>query len=416
MTRDERQSLSVQKWVDNKCQGIIHGCTGYGKTRCALLAIKRFLNKNPSKKVLIVVPNEPLLKQWNAEVLDWGFSYNCEVVTMNESSKDSKEIITDLLIIDECHKILAPTLIRVFKVVRYKMLLCLTATLIRVDGMHNYLLQFCPVVDIVTKEEAIKNKWLSSFREYKVVLDVDLSEYNKYNEKFYEAFSFFDYDFSLCMSLIGPDGWKKREQLVKDRCRNKALEADYRKQVTAMTFQFSQNLQKRKAFIANHQRKIEVTNKILSHYQDKKCITFSSTIKMAEKIAYGKVYSGKTSAKQGRATIEDFLKPGSGVINTVMKLNEGFNCPEASIAVILGFDSSQTKKEQRLGRVLRIFEGKEEAIIFTLVIKNTVEEKWYQNSSTGNYITIDEEGLDKLLSGEQYTPKREKETQMTFRF
>lgn len=99
-----------------------------------------------------------------------------------------------------------------------------------------------------------------------------------------------------------------------------------------------------------------------------------------------------------------------------MKLNEGFNCPEASIAVILGFDSSQTKKEQRLGRVLRIFEGKEEAIIFTLVIKNTVEEKWYQNSSTGNYITIDEEGLDKLLSGEQYTPKREKETQMTFRF
>ena len=44
------------------------------------------------------------------------------------------------------------------------------------------------------------------------------------------------------------------------------------------------------------------------------------------------------------------------------------------------------------------------------------EEKWYQNSSTGNYITIDEEGLDKLLSGEQYTPKREKETQMTFRF
>lgn len=46
------------------------------------------------------------------------------------------------------------------------------------------------------------------------------------------------------MSLIGPDGWKKREQLVKDRCRNKALEADYRKQVTAMTFQFSQNLQK----------------------------------------------------------------------------------------------------------------------------------------------------------------------------
>lgn len=415
MTRDERQSLSVQKWINNKCCGIIHGCTGYGKTRCALLAIRRFVSKNPTKKVLIVVPNDALVKQWNADILDWGFSYNCTVITMSESSKD-EEIITDLLIIDECHKILAPTLIKTFTLVKYKMLLCLTATLIRVDGMHNYLLQFCPVVDTITKEEAIKNKWLSSFKEYKVLLDVDLSEYEEYNSKFYEAFAFFNYDFALCMSFMGSDGWRKRELYVKENCKNKSLESDFRKQVTAMTFQFSQNLQKRKAFIANHHRKIEVTNKIISHFLDRKCITFSSTIKMAEKLKYGKVYSGKTSSKQGRATIDDFLKPGAGVINTVMKLNEGFNCPEASIAVILGFDSSQTKKEQRIGRVLRTFEGKEEAIIFTLVLKNTVEEKWFQNSSTNNYITIDEEGLDKLLSGEQYTPKREKEVQMTFRF
>lgn len=137
---------------------------------------------------------------------------------------------------------------------------------------------------------------------------------------------------------------------------------------------------------------------------------------MAEKLEYGKVYSGKTSAKQGRATLEDFLKPGAGVINTIMKLNEGFNCPEASVAVILGYDSSKTKKEQRIGRVIRAFEGKEEAIIFTLVLKNTVEEKWFQNSSTNNYVIIDEEGLDKFLSGEQYTPKSEKQTQMLFKW
>ena len=416
MTRDERQALSVQKWVDNKCKGIIHGCTGYGKTRCALLAIKRFLKKNPDKKVLIVVPNEPLVKQWNAEILDWGFSYNCTVRTMSDSAKGEEIIVTDLLIIDECHRILAPSLIKTFNTVKFKMLLCLTATLIRVDGMHNYLLQICPVVDTITKEEAIKNKWLSSFKEYEVLLDVDLTEYKIYNEKFYEAFSFFDYDFALCMSLIGPDGWKRREQFVKDRCQNKALEGEFRRTVTAMTFQFSQNLQKRKAFIANHPKKIEVCDKILAHYQDRKCITFSSTIKMAEKISYGKVYSGKTTAKKSRAVLEDFLKPGAATINTCLKLNEGFDCPEASIGIILGFDSSKTKKEQRLGRVIRFFEGKDEAILFTLVIRDTVEEKWYQNSSTSNYTIIDEEGLDKLLSGEQFTPKREKEVQMMFKF
>ena len=334
---------------------------------------------------------------------------------MNSSSRE-EEIKVDLLIIDEVHKVLAPTLIKIFSVVKYRMLLCLTATLIRVDGMHNYLLEFCPVVDIITKEEAVENGWLASFKEYKVLLDVDLSEYNIYNAKFYEAFSFFNYDFNLCKSMLGKEGWKVKESYIKNNCTNPSLIQDFRKQVTAMIFQFSRYLQKRKAFIANHKKKIEITDKIISHFLDKKCITFSSTIKMAEKLKYGKVYSGKTSAKQGRATLDDFLKPGAGVINTILKLNEGFDCPEASIAVILGYDSSKTKKEQRLGRVLRTFEGKEGAQIFTLVLRNTVEESWFQNSSTNNYITIDEEGLDKLLAGEDYTPKREKQTTLTFRF
>lgn len=415
MTRDERQDLSVQKWVDSKCNGIVVAVTAFGKTRIALLAIKRFINKNPDKKVLVIVPNEPLVKQWESQILEWGFSYNCQVRTMNESSKET-EIKTDLLIIDECHRILAPSLIKTFNVVKYKMLLCLTATLKRVDGMHTYLINKCPVVDVITKEEAVSNKWISASKDYKVVLDVDLTEYNEYNSKFYEAFGFFDYDFALCMSMLGKDGWKKKEQFIKERCPIKDKQSEYRQQVTAMIYQFSHYLQKRKQFIANHPKKIEVTNKIISHFLDRKCITFSSTVKMAEKLDYGKVYSGKDSGKKGRAKLEDFLKPGPAVIHSIYKLNEGLNCPEASIGVILGFDSSQTKRAQRVGRLIRLFEGKDEAMIFTLVLRNTVEEKWFQNSITSDYITIDEEGLDKLLAGEQYTPKKEKEVQMTFRF
>ena len=131
---------------------------------------------------------------------------------------------------------------------------------------------------------------------------------------------------------------------------------------------------------------------------------------------YGKVYSGKTSKKEGRATLEDFLKPGAGVINSINKLDAGFNCPEASIGIILGYDSSQTKNTQRIGRLIRIFEGKSDAKIFTLVLKGTVEEKWASNKSTNVYITLDEDGLDKLLAGKQYTPKKEKQTQLTLRF
>lgn len=415
MTRDERQELCVQKWIENKCKGIITAATGFGKTNIALLAIKRFLNKNPTKKVLILVPNEALLKQWSIKVSESGFDFNCTILTFSKAIKLGK-YSTDLLIVDEAHKCLSSHLISLFGTIYYRMILCLTATLERTDGMHVYLLQRCPLVDNVSKEECIKNGWISSFTEYKVLLDVDLTEYQEYNTKFYEAFSFFNYDFDLAMSLVGPDGWKNRERYVKENCTNPAKILEFRKAVTAMTFQFTNYLQKRKSFIANHPKKIEIANKILSHCQDKKCITFSSTVKQAEQIAYGKVYSGKTAKKKGRITLEEFSNQKSGTLNTVMKLNEGYNSPDLEIGIILGLDSSVNKKSQRLGRLLRPFEGKEDAKLFVLILNGTVEDKWYSNSLSNTYTTIDEEGLDKLLKGEEFSTKQNKASNMLFKY
>ena len=46
------------------------------------------------------------------------------------------------------------------------------------------------------------------------------------------------------------------------------------------------------------------------------------------------------------------------------------------------------------------FEENKEAEIFTLVIKGTVEEAWYNTSTNGkNYIEITEEELDIILAG-----------------
>ena len=68
------------------------------------------------------------------------------------------------------------------------------------------------------------------------------------------------------------------------------------------------------------------------------------------------------------------------------------------------------------GRIIRYSPGKE-AEIFILVIKGTVEEEWLRRSSgVSSYITIDEEGLEKVLANQPYTPKKEKEVGMLFRF
>lgn len=94
-----------------------------------------------------------------------------------------------------------------------------------------------------------------------------------------------------------------------------------------------------------------------------------------------------------------------------------FDCPDASVAIILGFDSSETKSTQRRGRVVRKFEDKV-AEIFYIVLNNTQETKWFKDShqKTDNYITIDEKGLEQVLRGEIPDVVKHKPRELMFRF
>ena len=415
LSRTERQEQGVQRWVDNKLCGTLNWATGVGKTRGGLMAISRFLKKNPTESVIIVVPSEPIQRQWNQELIDWNLFQQCSVKTMSDTSVNKYSCT--LLVIDEIHKVGAPTLLNIFKNVQYTIILGLTATFERLDGKDEIISKKCPIVDTISVEEAIENKWLADYREYEVLIEPeDIDVYKEVNKEFYEHFSYFNYDFNLAMKCA--TDWKRRSELAKERCREDQSE-DFKtvnKQILVHAMGFSRTLQARKKYIYNHPKKIELTNLILENRQDKKCITFSATVAMAEKIKYGAVYSGKDSVKKGRMNLQEFVQQDGGVLNTVMKLNEGFNCPDISVSVILGFNSSSTTKKQRVGRVIRQKEGKV-AEVFTLVLKGTVEEEWFRKStSTGRYIPISEENLIDVLQGRPFNPKKKKQTKMMFRF
>ena len=415
LSRTERQEQGVQRWVDNKLCGTLNWATGVGKTRGGLMAISRFLKKNPTKSVIIVVPSEPIQRQWNQELIDWNLFQQCSVKTMNDTSVNKYSCT--LLVIDEIHKVGAPTLLNIFKNVQYTIILGLTATFERLDGKDEIISKKCPIVDTISVEEAIENKWLADYREYEVLIEPeDIDVYKEVNKEFYEHFSYFNYDFNLAMKCA--TDWKRGSELAKERCREDQSE-DFKtvnKQILVHAMGFSRTLQARKKYIYNHPKKIELTNLILENRQDKKCITFSATVAMAEKIKYGAVYSGKDSVKKGRMNLQEFVQQDGGVLNTVMKLNEGFNCPDISVSVILGFNSSSTTKKQRVGRVIRQKEG-QVAEVFTLVLKGTVEEEWFRKStSTGRYIPISEENLIDVLQGRPFNPKKKKQTKMMFRF
>lgn len=403
--RTTRQKQCVKAWFNNKCVGTAVCCTGFGKTRIALMGIKAIIKKYPKFRVLVVVPTEALKNQWLGLLDEWELGLNSDVQIINTVVKHNWNC--NILVIDEVHRIPTATYSQIFEKVRYKYILGLTATFERLDGKEELIKKYCPVIDSVTTEEALFNNWVSPFKEYLVILDVDdIQTYKNYNKEFTEHFEFFNFDFSLALSLIGPKGYLERIKLRDERCSPRASKEEKSamlKNITYHAMGFMRVIQARKKFINNHPKKIEVCQKIINSRKNSKIITFSNNTKMAEAIENGKnVYTGKTSKKKGRILIEDFDKTeSSGTLHSCKRLNEGVDLHGASVAIILGLDSSKTNAVQRRGRVIRVEEGKK-AEIFNLVINSTVELEWFKNSHKGDsYITIDENGLDKVLRGEE---------------
>lgn len=326
-----------------------------------------------------------------------------------------------MLIIDEIHVSGADLMSQVFNKVKYKLILGLTATFERLDGKHYLISKYCPIVDIVSTLEAVANGWISTYKEYQVLITVDdIEEYNKLQKEWIQHFEFFQYSFDLAMKMSGPNGWKEkikyRDELYRGNDESKKKEI--LQSINYHSAGFMRTMTKRKAFINNHPKKIEVAKKIMEARPNAKLITFSNNVKMAEALENGNyVYTGKTSKKRASDMIEQYLSGKITHLHSVKKLVEGFNDPNTSVAIILGMDSSERRATQVRGRTIRKTTTNKQAEIFNIVIQNSQEVKWFKEShKNSTYITIDEVGLDKVLKGETPEPYKQKLGEIMFRF
>lgn len=337
MDRNERQKLSIVKWLKNGGIGCIEAATGYGKTRVALLVIKSLVSKNSNSSIIIVVPTETLKDQWTNLLISWGLIQYCKVEIIN--SVINKSWSCDLLIIDEVHIVASDTFQRVFDVVDYKMILCLTATLNRIDKKEEIIKKYAPVVDSITLREAEENGWVSPHKEYAVLLDVDLTEYNELNRKFNSYFAYFNWDFNLALNCCSD--WKLRNSFAKQM-------GVQPKEVLKMSVEWGRYMRKRKEFIMSHPKKLEICRKILNARKDKKCLTFSATISDAEAIGIGDVIHSKKSKTKNKKIIEEFNNKSCGVLCSSKSADCGVDISGLSVGVIMSVDSSKIRKTQRV--------------------------------------------------------------------
>lgn len=370
------------------------------------------------------MPTEALQLQWKGILDSLGLGLNCDVQIIN--SVVTKNWNCDLLVLDECHRYNSDMFKQVFEKTKRILVLGLTATFERLDGKHIIMQKCCPVIDTINIGDALANGWVSSFTEYEVLIEVDdINNYREVNAEFNKHFEFFQYNFALAMSMCGENGYKAR---IKYRDflyqgKDERKKSEVLKSIMYHSKAFNTALQARKAFINNHPKKLEIARKIIEARQDKKIITFANSITMADKLRNTSLnidneytYSGKDSKKKGRVKIESFNEMKTGVLHTIRKADEGLDCKGLSVGIIYGTDSSTTKATQRLGRVIRKEEGKS-AEVFNIIILDTVESKWFENSHKNSpVIRIDEEGLNKVLKYENPEPYKRKILDFTFRY
>jgi superfamily II DNA or RNA helicase len=405
LNRTDRQALGIEKWKQSGGKGTCLYPTGYGKTRVAMNVITRILIQKPNYRAIVIVPTDNLKDQWTKELITRELIQNVDVYIVNTAIK--RELSCDLLIVDEVHMMVADTFKAIFSNIAYKMILCLTGTIDRLDGKQEMLVKHAPIIDTITLDEAIESNWVADYKQYKVFLDVDLTEYKKEHTKFLHYFSYFGFDFTEAMKCATDFGyrigWAKRHGMeVKD--------------VMIQGLGFLRSMKARKSFIYDHPKKIEIVDKIINARKHKKIITFTKTVEHAKLICCGEIYHGKLTPKKRAKLLKEFNDAESGVMNSCKALDVGADCPGVNVAIIISGDSSSITKRQRIGRAIRKEDDKI-AEIWHFVIRGTVEEEWHKKSSGGlKSVTLDEKQLDIFLTTGKYEDKIHKEKTFLFRF
>ena len=365
------QKVAMKRWFENSNRGCIEVATGGGKTTFAIAAYAELLKKKPDLKIVVVVPTTALADQWfvnfeedlgineteitNLTTTNLKPSKKVNIVVINtarsfnEKCQDSENIF---LVLDECHRAGSLENSKALFSNTYATL-GLSATPFREfdDGFKSFIEpKIGPVIFSYSLDDAIRDGVLTSMKITNIripLLESEQSEFNELSGKIASAFSQ-DADQNIIDSLL-----RKRARLYNN--------AFYR---------------------------IPTILSVLEGFRGERCLVFVESIGAAEEAKKlldeqqhsVTIYHSQLSDSIRRSNLRLFRKGVFEVLIACRALDEGFNVPEARIALIGAGTSSKRQRIQRMGRVLRSMTGKENAEVITIYATDVEEARLAQES------------------------------------
>lgn len=370
-TKDKIQKELLNTWYKKGCKGTAECATGFGKSRCGVLAAAYFAKQYEYEcKILIIVPNNTLKDEWRKEFSKWKekkvFDECVEVECINTARK-FKDQSYHLVIIDEIHNYIKGEVnSRFFKNNDFARILGLSATI--EDSLKEYLNPIAPICYSLSLYEAVELGLVTDFTIYNLPIELTAKERKEYNEL------------------------------------SKLIENIYR----AYHQHSWKHISARKEILYNAKAKMPMIKKIVNMFGKKSYgVVFSMTKSYADEVV--KVlgdsslphHSGITKKKR----IEYLKRFADGrtkvkQLSSAKTLDEGVNLPRLSYSIMASNSSKVKQQNQRVGRCIRLGEDGKHAVIIRLYCKDTQEEKWVHSSqSKVNAIEVkDLDHLKKLLT------------------
>jgi RNA polymerase primary sigma factor len=275
------------------------------------------------------------------------------ITNMQSLSKVAIELF-DIVIFDEIHnygtKRLLPYIEHNFK---YK--IGLSATIERMDNTHwNIIRCFNYNVFKYTPHQAIQEGILNKFRFFNIAVQMDLETYEEY----------LDLTQQLNTILMAGGGFNK---LMRSK--------------SGLKFKMLGIMNKRKQLVNNYRRKFEVAKIICEKHKDEKILIFNQYNSQTSKLYWhllelgisARVIHSDIKKEERDKALTDFKNNKFNVLLTTKVLDEGYNLPAISCAIIMAGDSTAKQTIQRMGRVLR--RKNKDSLLYQIYCKGTMEDE-----------------------------------------
>jgi superfamily II DNA or RNA helicase len=360
------QAEALEAWKRAGGRGVVVLPTGAGKTHLATMAVD-----DKRRSTLVVAPTLDLVRQWydvlratfGGEVgLVGGGEHDIRALTV--ATYDSAHLHMDrlgarfgLVVFDECHHLPGATYALAARLCLAPYRLGLTATPERQDGRDALLEDLVGPTVYRRDIGELAGQWLAEYDTERVTVELGADEREEHDTEraLYRAFLA-----KHGIRMTSPRGFG-------DFVVRSSRSAEGRRAMRAYL------RQKEIAFTAR--AKLVYLEHLLDRHRADRTIVFTRDNATAYAVARRfliPVITHQTRVAERSEILAGLADGTYGAIVTSRVLNEGVDVRDASVAIVLSGSGSVREHVQRLGRILRMREGKR-ATLYELVTARTAE-------------------------------------------